>query len=77
MQADILIRNARLGPGKGEGNSVCIAIGGGRILALGGDIVAEGARVIDAGGAVLLPGFVESHVHVFTGGATLAQLRRS
>lgn len=77
MQADILIRNARLGPGKGEGNSACIAIGGGRILALGGDIVAEGARVIDAGGAVLLPGFVESHVHVFTGGATLAQLNVS
>jgi len=77
MQADILIRNARLGPGDGEGKSVCVAIGGGRILAVGPDVAAEGARVIDARGAAVLPGFVESHVHVFTGGATLAQLNVS
>ena len=77
MQADILIRNARLGPGDGEGSSVCIAMGGGRILAVARDMTTVGARVIDARGAVVLPGFVESHVHVFTGGATLAQLNVS
>jgi predicted amidohydrolase YtcJ len=34
-----------------------------------------GTRVIDAGGRTLLPGFVESHLHLVLGGAELQQLQ--
>lgn len=32
------------------------------------------ARIVDAGGAELMPGFIESHLHLFMGGATLSML---
>jgi 5-methylthioadenosine/S-adenosylhomocysteine deaminase len=35
-----------------------------RIAALGPSLAAKGAEVIDAGGQVLLPGFVQTHVHL-------------
>lgn len=53
-----------------------VAIADGRIVAVGGAEVAglAAARVIDAGGRTLLPGFVESHMHLF-GGAELNHLQ--
>ncbi len=57
-----------------------VALGGGRILAVGsrGEVEAlagPGARVVDAGGRTLLPGFVESHLHLVLGGNELTQLQ--
>jgi predicted amidohydrolase YtcJ len=57
-----------------------VAIGGGRILAVGDrtDVEAlagKGTRIIDAGGRTLLPGFFESHLHLVLGGAELAHLQ--
>ena len=57
-----------------------LAIAEGRILAIGTSAGIEalaGARteVIDARGATLLPGFVESHCHLFMGGAELGHLQ--
>lgn len=57
-----------------------VAFKGGRILAVGPvDAVREkagpDAQVIDAGGRSLLPGFVESHLHLVLGGAELSQLQ--
>ncbi len=56
-----------------------LAIAGGHLLAVGdGDAVralaGPGTAVIDAGGATVLPGFVESHMHLFSGGAELGDL---
>jgi predicted amidohydrolase YtcJ len=57
-----------------------VAIDGGRIIAVGSRVEIEalatpGTRVIDAGGRMLLPGFVESHLHLALGGAELIQLQ--
>jgi hypothetical protein len=56
-----------------------IALAGGRIAALGGRRAVEAlagatTTVIDAGGRSVLPGFVESHCHLFPGAIELDQL---
>jgi predicted amidohydrolase YtcJ len=57
-----------------------VAVQGGRILAVGTDaqilaLVGPQTRVINAQGRSLLPGFVESHMHLFAGGAELSHLQ--
>ena len=76
MLADLLIRNAR---GLDRGNPVAVAVVGTRIGWIGAEDEADAqigneTRVIDAEGAFVLPGFCDSHVHLFAGGASLAQL---
>ena len=50
-----------------------LAVTGGEISAVGStaeiSALAGDARVIDAKGATVLPGFIDSHVHLFSGGA--------
>ena len=41
-----------------------VLIVGDRIKAVGKDLVSDGATVIDCNGMVVMPGFVDSHVHV-------------
>ena len=41
-----------------------LAVCGGRIAAFGGRGVFKGNEVIDAGGQYLLPGFIDSHIHI-------------
>ena len=53
--------------------ATAVAVVGDRIEAVGSDaevaaLAGPETRVIDAGGRTLLPGFVESHVHLFMGG---------
>ena len=57
-----------------------IALSGGRIVAVGGvaEVLAlKGAttQVIDAGGTSVLPGFIESHLHMFGGAEELPHLQ--
>jgi predicted amidohydrolase YtcJ len=78
--ADMIITNARvltMDPARPRAEAV--ALRGGRILAVGargevGALAGPGCRVVDAGGRSLLPGFVESHMHLF-GGAELQHLQ--
>ncbi|QRG06354.1 amidohydrolase family protein [Xanthobacter dioxanivorans] len=58
---DLIITNARL-PDAPE-QTVDIAVADGRIAAVGPGITAE-AEVIDAGGCLVSPGFVETHIHL-------------
>ncbi|WP_284140865.1 MULTISPECIES: amidohydrolase family protein [unclassified Virgibacillus] len=58
---DILIRQARL---EDDAPLKDIAIKDGKIVAIEAQIDAEAARVIEANGKVLIPGLVESHIHL-------------
>jgi hypothetical protein len=79
-QADILIVNARvltLDDKNPRGD--CVAIAGNEILFAGSAADAQafrhrGTRIIDAQGASVLPGFVEAHLHIFSGAAELEML---
>ena len=82
MPADLVIVNARLRAVFAPAGTTAIAIAGGKILALGLDEAIRAhagpdTHLIDAGGRELLPGFIESHLHLFMGGATLAMLNLS
>ncbi|MEY5038474.1 MAG: hypothetical protein RL472_1580, partial [Pseudomonadota bacterium] len=81
MAADMIVVNAKvltMDPAKPRADAV--ALGGGKVLAVGtrADVEAvagPGAQVIDAKGRTVLPGFVESHLHLVLGGAELVQLQ--
>lgn len=82
-QADIVIQNGRLMTfGGGTGRAQALAIADGKILAVGNNddvsgCVGPATRVIDAGGQTVLPGFIESHIHLFAGGFELGLLNLS
>jgi predicted amidohydrolase YtcJ len=82
MSADLIIVNAKvLTMDDATPRAEAVALRGDRILAVGETAAIRGlatpaTRVIDAKGGTLLPGFVESHLHLFSGawGRTLLQL---
>jgi predicted amidohydrolase YtcJ len=80
MIADMIITSAKvLTMDETRPRAEAVALAGGRVLAVGSHAEVEalagpGTRVIDAGGRTLLPGFVESHMHLF-GGAELQHLQ--
>lgn len=80
MQASTVIRNARvLTMDEAKPRAEAIAIAGNRILAVGSDaeiaaLVGPQTREVDARGATVLPGFNESHMHIFGGSAGLNTL---
>ncbi|MFK7940831.1 MAG: amidohydrolase [Roseovarius sp.] len=72
---DLILHNAHLF----DLDATALAVCGQTIAAIGSDddILALGSadtRIIDAAGGHLMPGFVESHLHLFLGGAALGQL---
>lgn len=63
MVADKLFINARLN----DGTRHAIAVSGGRITAITGtDEKPPAAAIVDLGGALVVPGFVEGHIHLDT-----------
>ena len=78
MTADLIISNVRaLTMDDLQPRAEAVAVKNGRILAVGtiASIMAlhdRSTHVIDGQGATLLPGFFESHCHLFMGGAELA-----
>lgn len=76
MPADLVILNARTRPALCAAPGVTsVAVTGGRIVALdAAGRIGPQTQVIDARGDWLLPGLVESHMHIFPGGATLHQI---
>ncbi|MFX0544312.1 amidohydrolase [Roseovarius sp. S1116L3] len=79
MPADLVIVNASIRPLFAPAGVTAVAIKDGCIAALGSDeriraLAGADTRIIDAGGRALMPGFIESHLHLFAGGATLSML---
>ena len=81
MIVDIIVTNASvLTMDAARPRAEAVALGGGRIVAVGtaaevAALATPGTKVIDAKGRMLLPGFVESHLHLALGGAELMQLQ--
>ncbi|MGH2735096.1 MAG: dihydroorotase [Actinomycetota bacterium] len=60
-----LIKGARLvDPAAGRNESLDVLIEGGLVTEVGADLEAGSADVLDAGGAVVTPGFVDLHTHL-------------
>ena len=80
-QADLILKNARiLTMDAANPTAHALAIGHGKILAIGDEAAVlahagPATRVIDAGGRSLLPGFVESHLHLGLGGNEMGHLQ--
>jgi predicted amidohydrolase YtcJ len=82
MTPNLILHNARvLTMDAAAPRAEAVAVAGNRILAVGSDadmlaLAGAGTRIVDAQGATLMPGFVESHLHLFSGayGQTLLQL---
>lgn len=82
MPADLCILNAKIRPLFASEGNTSLAVKNGKILALGNTTeihayVGPTTQVIDAKGRELVPGFIESHLHLFGGGATLSMLNLS
>jgi dihydroorotase len=60
----ILIKNGQLLTDKGQKEAVNILIKDKKIAAIGPDLQAEDAEIIDATGLLVSPGFVDLHVHL-------------
>ena len=76
----MIIHNADIITMTGHGDRAsAVLIDNGIIVAVGKDediikLNTAGTNLIDAGGATLLPGFIESHMHLFLGAASLQVL---
>jgi dihydroorotase len=66
---DIVIRGARvLDPGEGLDATLDVRVDNGTISQLGTHVDANGHRVVEGAGLMLMPGFVDPHVHLRTPG---------
>lgn len=79
--ADLIVTNGRVLTMDGDApRAEAVAVRDGRIVAVGdGATVAAlrgpDTRVVDAAGGTVLPGFIEAHMHLFSGAAELAHLQ--
>src|SRR5215207_5522202 len=80
FEADLIIVNANVRTMDSRApNAEAVAVYGGRVLAVGSSkeirkLAGKRTRVIDARGALLLPGFNDSHVHFLSGGFQLSSV---
>jgi predicted amidohydrolase YtcJ len=81
MTADLILLNAHvLTMTHPTAHAQALAVTGNQITAVGGNdqiraLAGEGTQLIDADGRIVLPGFVEAHMHLFPGAQGLAYLQ--
>ncbi|MBS3649115.1 amidohydrolase [Pseudaminobacter sp. 19-2017] len=79
--ADLIVINGRIKTmDPRRPNASALAVSGGEIVAVGDragveDLRGPGTRLIDAQDCSVLPGFIEGHMHLFSGAAELAHLQ--
>ncbi len=73
MPAKHIWTHARLAGAPAGAAPVDISVEGGRIAAIGPALDRTGARVTDAGGRLLTPGFIDCHTHLVHGGDRSAE----
>ena len=73
MQFDLLIRGGRvIDPGTRTDALLDVGFANGRVTAIDAGIPADRARqVVDATGAIVTPGLIDLHTHVYWGGTSL------
>lgn len=80
FKADLVVVNANVRTmDSSRPTAEAVAVYGGRVLAVGSSkeirkLAGEGTRVIDAHGALMLPGFNDAHVHFLSGGFQLSSV---
>ncbi|MEQ6250247.1 amidohydrolase [Sulfitobacter sp. HNIBRBA3233] len=80
MTPDIVVVNGALIPfDPAHDGATALAIADGKIIAVGSDadirpLAGEATTVVDAAGGTVLPGFIDSHVHLFGGSSELTAL---
>ena len=75
--ADLVIENARIWSGERVGFAEFAAVRDGRFIAVGkrdSRLIGPKTTHIDARGAVVIPGLIDSHIHVLSGGQSLSRL---
>ena len=79
--ADLIVTNGRVLTMDGDApRAEAVAVRDGRIVAVGDTasvsaLEGPGTRVVDAAGGTVVPGFIEAHMHLFSGAAELAHLQ--
>ena len=79
--ADLIVINGRVRTMDDDNPAAeAVAVKDGAIIAIGSraaveDLKGSATKVIDAKGGSVLPGFIEAHMHLFSGGAELAHLQ--
>lgn len=73
MRLDLLVHNAKVRTmDRGQPSATRLGVWGGRLVGLDQDVEGiEAARVVDAGGRTVLPGFVDAHTHLVWQGLQL------
>ena len=80
LSADMVLMNGKVITVDAENRiAEAVAVKDGRILAVGsneeiGGYIGEGTRVIDLEGRPLLPGFIDTHIHVAGFGKALTEI---
>ena len=64
MSFDLLLRGARLAGAKAGDPLLDVRVRDGRIAAIAPGLEGEAGEVVDCGGRLLSPGFVETHIHL-------------
>ena len=73
MQHELILRNARvIDPSQGHDGPCDVAFAQGRVSGFGRDLPAgEGTQVREMHGAIVVPGLIDLHTHVYWGGTSL------
>src|SRR5271163_2294203 len=71
---ELILRNARIATvNRSQPQAQALAVSGGRFVAVGADaevmaLAGPATKVIDAAGRCVIPGLIDSHLHVIRGG---------